>query len=73
MKNLSLFFLCIILMSWAYLDALHKNEAKEAESNRQFIEEINAREEQLAAELQPLIERNKNLEERRVLNSHVSD
>lgn len=73
MKNLSLLSLCIVLISWAYLDALHKNEAKEAELNRQFMEEINAREDQLASELEPLIERNKKLDEKRVLHPHVSE
>ena len=62
-KKLGTFVVVLILMSVAY-SHFQKQQRVEAEELQRFVDEVNAREEQLNEELQPLIERNKELNQR---------
>ena len=62
-KKLGTSVVVLVLMSVAY-SHFQKQQQVEAEEIQRFVDEVNAREDQLNEELQPLIERNKELNQR---------
>jgi hypothetical protein len=53
----------MLVSTLVYVDHL-KNQRIDAEERQRLVDEVNAREEQLNEELQPLIERNKSQQKR---------